>query len=516
MIARGDIAKRVKQAFSTFLPTAAGMVLTQIIATLYIFHFDTAYHHELDMLRDAGYLIIPNANVLPALLTYTAAVKGGLLFTLTIGIALSVITQTAASIWKTSAALQNTEASPGRTRLFRRLCLLSPWAVCLWVANHKGLTPFLTTLLIAVPIIVFYLTRPGTPLVQNDTGCSRPLKTHAIVPHLLLLIAFSGAIALQADISSFLTIRDKLLLGNPVGLYINRLYYDSSLYAANAFKSYSQQLMNPCRITGDPSEQLKQKIDFHLRQYDYLPVSDETAIQIHIDSDTIEFSVHNNRILRTAMDFFQKTPGKALRDFEHKSDRLAFFRTFTLFCLLFSSATVLYTVICLPVILILRSWLPPFFAWGTACGICIAIGWLLPAVFTYSALQTASIPQALRSDQLHHRLNALKTIAAEKQPGIQLAMILPATRSPHPAERYWAAKAIGHYTSNEARHTLMRLLDDTQFNVVCMAFRSLGMQGRRQDITPILKRLRSSENWYEQWYGYKALRRLGWIQKRSR
>jgi hypothetical protein len=44
----------------------------------------------------------------------------------------------------------------------------------------------------------------------------------------------------------------------------------------------------------------------------------------------------------------------------------------------------------------------------------------------------------------------------------------------------------------------------------------LGEGGHRDDIPPILSKIETSHNWYEQWYAYRALRRLGWSQGKSR
>ena len=49
-------------------------------------------------------------------------------------------------------------------------------------------------------------------------------------------------------------------------------------------------------------------------------------------------------------------------------------------------------------------------------------------------------------------------------------------------------------------------------NVVSMAYWSLGLRGDRSAAGEILKRLPLSEDWYNQWYAYNALRNLGWKQ----
>ncbi|MEW5725135.1 MAG: HEAT repeat domain-containing protein, partial [Thermodesulfobacteriota bacterium] len=87
--------------------------------------------------------------------------------------------------------------------------------------------------------------------------------------------------------------------------------------------------------------------------------------------------------------------------------------------------------------------------------------------------------------------------------------------SPNPAERYWLTKAFGYSRDPETYDYLIRMLDDPQPNVARLALASLG---RRQDpraVDLILGRLKVSRHWYFQWYGYRALRSLGWSQKPS-
>ena len=102
-------------------------------------------------------------------------------------------------------------------------------------------------------------------------------------------------------------------------------------------------------------------------------------------------------------------------------------------------------------------------------------------------------------------------------PGVSLGAQPPSLRfrldSQHIPERYWLAKALSVSRTPETRKALYRLLDDPHFNVVCMAIDSLGRRGNRADVPRILDKMEGSANWYEQWYGYRAIRRLGWKQE---
>jgi len=85
--------------------------------------------------------------------------------------------------------------------------------------------------------------------------------------------------------------------------------------------------------------------------------------------------------------------------------------------------------------------------------------------------------------------------------------------SPHIPERYWLVKALAVSRHPETYHDLLAFLDDPHANVVSMAFYGLGQRGDRQAIKEILRRIQTSDHWYNQWYAYKALRRLGWRQR---
>jgi HEAT repeat protein len=49
-----------------------------------------------------------------------------------------------------------------------------------------------------------------------------------------------------------------------------------------------------------------------------------------------------------------------------------------------------------------------------------------------------------------------------------------------------------------------------------MAFSALGQRGDRRAIAEIKQRIETSDDWYSQWYAYKALKALGWRQSRSK
>jgi HEAT repeat protein len=87
--------------------------------------------------------------------------------------------------------------------------------------------------------------------------------------------------------------------------------------------------------------------------------------------------------------------------------------------------------------------------------------------------------------------------------------------SPLVVERYWLARALAKSRAAATYSELLSLLKDPHPNVICQVFYALGQRGRKRAIRPIQKKLKDSNHWYAQWYGYHALRKLGWHQRPS-
>jgi HEAT repeat protein len=59
---------------------------------------------------------------------------------------------------------------------------------------------------------------------------------------------------------------------------------------------------------------------------------------------------------------------------------------------------------------------------------------------------------------------------------------------------------------------LLHLMQDSHSNVVCQSYYALGQRGQQTAIKAIEAQMVQSDHWYTQWYGYRAMRRLGWHQ----
>jgi len=134
----------------------------------------------------------------------------------------------------------------------------------------------------------------------------------------------------------------------------------------------------------------------------------------------------------------------------------------------------------------------------------------------WTDMELKDVPQALASESWQERVAALKII---ERKGLEVSNFPPYPRllkSPHIAERYWLARALAVSRRPETYRDLMAFLDDPHPNVVSMAFYGLGKRDDRRGVSEILTRIQTSSHWYNQWYAYKALRALGWKQRKSR
>jgi HEAT repeat protein len=153
----------------------------------------------------------------------------------------------------------------------------------------------------------------------------------------------------------------------------------------------------------------------------------------------------------------------------------------------------------------------------SASALCLTIGLLVLIYFQANRsgnIEIKSIPAALRSNDTSVRIAALKTIRQKKLDVADFPSYPQLLKSPHARERYWLAVAMATSRSRKSYLDLLNFLEDNNTNVRSMAFHSLGARNNREAIQPILEKIKISQDWYAQLYAYRALRSLGWKQKK--
>jgi hypothetical protein len=388
------------------------------------------------------------------------------------------------------------------------------WVGLLAAANSEGLCAVVSSYFIIIPPVVFAATCRWMPPPPDRPIWLKRLA-HA-VPFSVLAVVW----ATQMDSTLFVDVRDSLLLSNPLGMRLNDFYYDYTLYSAEAFKSLDQRLFRTCDLEDLGETPLARSLEQALLDHDYLPVRGEGGVDLRIRKvgDGLAFLHRGDLVLRTTASAFLADPGKALLEFSVKTDRYGFFRRFTFLSLAIGLPIALYVLLYSLLRLVLSFFLALGTAGVTAAVLCSIIG--LAPVAPISSMRGAKIDpnrlaDALQAPRWQERVAALKLVETQ---GLEIGNFpthRKLTGSPYVAERYWLARALGVSRQPETYREIIQLLDDPHPNVVAMVFYALGRRGDPGAVEEIKRRVKISEHWYSQWYGYKALRTLGWKQAAS-
>ncbi len=494
---------------STLLPIGAGLFIAQLIATGFVYQSNLDVHQMVLAAQANGYFAIPYGKAAAALTAWRAAILGGLFYTLSVGVGLTLATW---AIWHL------------KSLVFQRHKRLAMVLLCLWVvvlaaANMNGPALF--------PSLFCFLVPLGTLGCLYKLNPIRSAKNR----HLWMIPAVTLGLltviwATQLNQHLFIAIRDHLLLSNPAGRAVNDFYYRYTLFAAQAFKSVYQKTVRTYRLDSGIDEREVKMLKRHLLKMDMLHLQElkNPDMTISISNAKVALTDSHERRLEGELTAFLKSPGKLLKSFSHASDRYRPFRRMTLYGLLFGFPILLFV----GVYAILRIAMEPILVRGFGCSekqvtfaaslVCLIVGiglyWPLHAGNT-GPLPTENLPDALMADAWPMRVAALRHI--EKQ-GLELAdypQYRPLLKSAMPVERYWLARALAVSRSNSTFTDLISLARDHHPNVRCQVYYALGKRGNRKAIHTIKTQMVASDHWYTQWYGYRALRRLGWHQDLS-
>jgi hypothetical protein len=486
-----------------------GFSAAQGMSTLQVRFSNIDYYALLTAVQEAGYLAVPTETVYSTLRDIGPAFRGGLFFTLTAGLCLTLVSAALAWLWDRLLA---------RDRILFLLWFLL-LVLSLLSANRRGFSPLISGYLLAIPTLVFPFTLkwlPAKPRRQRPAVSLFPLLGFSLLA--VLLFAWRPSV-LSKD--RLLDIRDALLLSNAWGRRANAFYYENSLYATRVFRSPRHELLKSCAIEGLSDSLLRTRIAEALLSRDYLPLENtaRTDVRIVASGEHLRFYAGDKRVLESSTEAFLRNPALTLREIEERTHRHRFLLGFTLFSTLFVGTVLLCAGFYVPFY-----WLSGLLLKSTPravkAGVLGPVA-LLAAFFAFStagrerAFDTAHLSGLLASDHLPSRIAALKFVLTEKIDIAGFPAYAKMAESPSVPERYWLARALGVSGTPETRRTLHRLLRDPHFNVICMALDSLGRRGNRSDIRPVLDKIMTSDNGYEQWYGYRALRRLGWRQKKA-
>jgi hypothetical protein len=482
-----------------------GLVTAQIIASLHVHFSNLELFYKMQVLRDAGYLVVPNSHTMPRLTEWKPAILGGLFFTLSIGAFLTFTSLAAA--WLRHRVLP-------RRKIFL-LLIGALWLAALLACNLAGFSVMPSLYFLLIPPLIFVAGSKWLFREKSAALSSRALL-HTLPP---LLLAFLWAS--QMDGRFFVDVRDYFLLSHSPGTKISDFYYRYTLYPAETFKSMDQKLLKAVYLGRLQNTAISRTFERELLKHDYLPVNEERLADLVVGEKNHELLLQNRGeiILRASLQQFLTSPAKLLADFSRKTDDCRFFRKFTFISLLIGFPLLLYLLLDGLLFLLLIPFVSARKSSMLATLFCLLAGILLFLLFFQWRApihNERSLDRALQTGDWRTRIAALKFIESK---GLEVARY-PAYRrllkSPCLPEKYWLARALGVSRDPETFGELVSFLDDPRPTVVSITFYSLGERRDPAAIHMILERIGTSEDWYNQWNAYKALRALGWKQSRSR
>lgn len=480
-----------------------GVLTSHVLFTVIVHVSNIRLGLTVNMLSAAGYLTVPNDLVSAGLKGWMPAVAGALFFSLTVGAGLSLAAFITMLAWQTLLG-------------FHRIGLMiiaALWAFLLYRVNLDGANFWATSVCLFIPLVsvlVYVILSAAHRKPSPLTALAIPLAGF------LLIIAFWVP---RVDGDTFLRIRDYLLLSNPAGESITRFYYQYTLYPAEVFKSLDQKLLKTCNVHVDDPE-LKKKIEDRLRGEDYLRVNGAAPADLQIvkRDGSLIFRQNGQTIIESTPSDFLADPDDILQTFSKKTDNWRFFRKITFISLIIASPFLVYLFLQTAIFLCLfpLRWVRLRMVLATLICMGMGIGLSLPAGKAAVEIMTLEeINHHLNSSDRRQRIEALKGLSEiqfnmDEYPSLGLK-----TYHRSVPERYWLAKALGESRSAEADEMLQQLLKDPHPNVVCMALFSLGNRKQKQATEEIRHIIKTHHHWYVQWYGYRSLRSLGWMQPAS-
>ncbi len=493
----------MREKLTTIYPFFAlliGLILTQILASVQVYISNAALYDNLLAIKKAGYLTIPHADVMSSLQDLRPALYGGLFFTFSIGAGISFFTLAIAWIWSRIFS---------RSKYFLYACLLL-WPVGLAILNIYGFNLFLTLIALLVPPTVFAFVS------KCLAHLSRQGKAPTDMIHILPIIVLGLLLSWQIDSRMFTDFRDIYLLSNPIGARINDFYYRYTLYPAEVFKSLDQKMLKTGMVETN-ADVTGSALNSILLNYDYIPVEDTNDVDLKITatSDSLHLESRGNPVMQLSSKAFFADPNKAIREFEKQSDTDNILRQMTFISLLFAFPLAVYVIAHGLISIVAGFFLNARKAALIASGLCFAVCVIMFFTFQFSRgrnVSATNLHEALSSKNWQTRVGALKIIDKNNLEINQFISYPELLISTQIAERYWLVRTLGNSKSPATYNDLLLFLNDPHPNVRTMAIYATGKRGGQDEIDDIMQVITTSDNWYTQWYAYKALRSLGWRQ----
>jgi hypothetical protein len=485
--------KRIK-SYNTFFILLFGMALTQIISTIHLYCFFLNFKNSFELVKNSGYLLIPNSIVLNQLTSFKYVMCGGFFITITLGAFLTLIT---VFFVKLSDQLN-------RKRAYLPVLIMQ--ITTLILVNINGTNPIVSIYFIVIPSMVYLLTIRLIPK-------NRKVSVAKILWHLIPVIILVALFSTQYNRSMFHNIRDSVLLTNPIGRSINTFYYNYTLLPASLIKPIHKKILKTYKIEADDSI-LKRKIKHLLVKYDFLEMNfqNDTDLTIKEKNYIIELYKGNNHVLKERANNFFINPGKTIRKFSRLTDKNYYFRSILLLSLLIGLPLAIYIIISSMIDILISLALRKESYAGSL--VCFLAGFTL-FILVYNMnikVKETNLKDMLISNSWKERACALKYISYNNIEIDQFKNIKNLSKDVTPV-KYWFTIALGKSRTNRTASYILEMLDDNDLIIRCKAVEALGLLRKNRFIKVLKKKIHSSKHWYVQLNAYKALRRTGWNQK---
>ena len=449
--------------FHPIEPILFGLLASWAVASFFVRQSNLALHETLIILDAAGYMVVPTREIWPNLLNWGPAIWGAVFYATTSGALTSVLGVTAAFIYRRL----------GWTRRLFVLILFTFWALGLLLLNIKGFSPLATTLWSVGPLVFVLAVITGRS--GDKTGKTAVLIF--ILPLLVIGLLWGGAALNAGATRTFLDVRDYVFWSNPIGKGLVNFYYKYTLYPAEAFKSLRQKTLKRVRIIQDADDPTAQRLEVAFLDQDYLPLPDGQKVDVTavLQDDVILFNSPNT-VQKTDLPDFLADPEVYLELFSESVDRNLPLRRLTLVSLLIGLPAGLYLFLFCLFRGVFRFIATEKKAAVGAGLCCLALGTILLAPIIVGRMAATDNVQAmLESDSWWSRTAGLRGAIDQKKDiaGFDYDRFI---NSPHVAERYWVAVALGESSDVRTIPDLQRMLYDPDINVACMALRSMGLR----------------------------------------
>lgn len=489
-----------RAAFLDMKTVLISLTVSQCIATLQVAASNASLLEKMTAVKAAGYLAVPNDDAMSALSTVSAAFFGGWFFCVTLGSAITLL-------------------SIGTIRLSERLITgrsKTRILVILWMGIQmfvivKGSDLFLLAYFLLVPPIVYRLLPEHTNRPMNSSLYRSRLL------HLVALIILFGLWLTSQQSTVFVTIRDFLLLPNPIGQKINSFYYRYTLYPAELIKPLNSKTIKTYRFARETEWEKIIPVKKVLLNHDFVPITSDAAADVTIDwqADKLSFRVKQETVLVKEMHLFLSRPTEVLTELSILLDDHDLIRRLVFSGLVLFSPLLLYyglyrffaSIIAIPGNKRTAEILTPVLL------LLVGVSLLYPTLYPEpSDLNQAAVRSLIRSSNWRDRVVALRAVDRQARDIADYEYQLqPDLLQPLP-ERIWLARVYRYSGDAMVDKYLETLVLDRSINVACQAIESLGERGHKKSIPLLMNLIQSSDHWYVQRYAYRALKKLGWKQ----